>query len=248
VHAWRARLHAPKVHVDGLLSNDELARAQRFVRTADRERWMASRAILRVLLGRYLNMDPRSLTFRTSTDGKPALANAATPRFNLSHSEDLALYAFSGGVELGVDVERSGRLTNPLGVARRIFGEEAERSLRSLDSDSREREFLRAWVRHEAAGKCRGTGIGPTAAFDEPSLSIVDLDVGPDAAGALAVGGFAREVRVFDWSSAGANPYSPRRSAPSGAVQPDAYKQEVAGSSPAPPTETKSLQGRAASP
>ncbi len=45
-------------------------------------------------------------------------------------------------------------------------------------------EFLREWVRHEAALKCRGEPLGGRAALAE--LAIVDLEVGPGAAAAVA--------------------------------------------------------------
>jgi 4'-phosphopantetheinyl transferase len=125
-------------------------------------------------------------------------------RFNLSHSGDVALYAFALGREIGVDVEL---LRRPLGdvaqLAARVLGDAEAERLRAIEApDVREREFLRVWTRHEAATKCRGTGIGAAqaAAPDAPPLWIVDLDPGPRGAAALALDGPSCELRRWRWA------------------------------------------------
>lgn len=183
--------------MDELLTGEELARAGRLLRDDDRRRWAASRAILRALLARYLGVDGREIQFALAAKGKPALAEGQL-RFNLSHSDDLALYAFCQDAEVGVDVEQGGRLRDPLAVARRILGPDEERRLRALEPAAQRREFLRAWVRHESIAKCLGTGIeGPRTPAER--VSVLELDVGPGAAGALAVAAPSVESRLFEW-------------------------------------------------
>lgn len=119
--------------------------------------------------------------------------------FNLSHSNELALYAFCRDFEVGVDVEHESRVRDPLPVARRILGPQEERRLASLAPAAQRREFLKSWVRHEASAKCLGTGItgGPATA---EALSVVDLELGPGAAAAVAVAGPSSELRLFEWN------------------------------------------------
>ncbi len=199
VDVWRARLEPAPGRVDELLSDEEHARAGRLVRDEDRVRWAASRAILRALLGRYLNVEGQELQLALSAEGKPALAGAEL-HFNLSHSGELALYAFCQDAEVGVDVEQGRRLRDPLAVARRILGPGEEQRLRALEPAAQTREFLRSWARHEAIAKCLGTGIegGQTGA---ERLSVVELEVGPGAGGALAVAALSFEPRLFEWCS-----------------------------------------------
>lgn len=199
VDVWRARLAAPPSWVRDLLSDDELARAERLLRERDRERWAASRAILRALVGRYLGVDGRRVRFALSPQGKPALS-AAQLRFNLSHSGELALYAFCGEFEVGVDVEHGGRTRDPLPVARRILGPEEEQRLSALEPAAQHREFLRSWVRHEAIAKCLGSGIGGRQVGAE-GVSVMELDVASDAAAAVAVAASEFELRLFEWST-----------------------------------------------
>lgn len=188
------------------LSAEERERAARFVRDEDRDRWIAARTVLRALLGRYADADPRTLRFTAGPHGKPALANAADGlRFNLSHSADTALIAIAYDREVGVDVELPRRAVDHVALARRVLAaDEANRIAAIEDPGERERAFLRAWVRWEAVLKCRGTGIGgaETAASDPPSW-VTDLDVEPPAAAALAVEHGPVAVRTWRWSPAG---------------------------------------------
>ncbi len=176
-----------------MLCLSEHQRAARIRGRRQRVRWVRSRGVLRALLGRYLDRDPRELRFGLGAHGKPTLQDGPTAetrpsdglrggptaetglkdglRFNLSHSDELMLVAVTAGSEIGVDVERArGRYTA---------------------------EFLRAWTTHEATIKCRGLALaGPAPASPpESDLWITEVDLGPQATGALAVEGGQHELR-----------------------------------------------------
>src|SRR5262249_18522193 len=103
-----------------ILSDDERARAARFVRARDRRRFARCRAALREILGALLGEPADSLRFRSFAKGKPELDRGLSviepPRFNVSHSDNLALIAVSQGREIGVDLER----LRPITEAERI--------------------------------------------------------------------------------------------------------------------------------
>lgn len=217
VHVWRADLAAVSEQLGQLLSVEERARAARLVDEHRGELWRRSRGLLRALLGRYLRRDASSLRFALGEHGKPALTVDDEPRpgqhpapspsrlsFNLSHSGELALYAFSAAGEIGVDVELARRSFDDLGVARRVFGAGEARRLEQLEPDMRRREFLRAWTRHEAQLKCLGVGIGASRA-DARTRRLwaleLELDFEPDAAGALACERAPHELRRWRWPS-----------------------------------------------
>ena len=65
VHVWRADLAAVSDHLIEVLSPDERARAERFLKARDGRLWARCHGVLRVLLGRYLDSDPRRLRFAT---------------------------------------------------------------------------------------------------------------------------------------------------------------------------------------
>lgn len=188
IHLWRADLTAVEEELEELLCAEERERAARIVRERDRVLWARSRGVLRALLGRYLDRDPRTLEFVLGPHGKPALRERAgltaegpggvrpggALRFNLSHSGTLALYAITAGPEVGVDIERARERYTP--------------------------EFLRAWVAREAAGKCRGTGLATSPEGPhQDDLWTSELDVGPDAAGVVAVEGEPCELCCWEW-------------------------------------------------
>ena len=229
VDVWRADVTAVPDELQELLGSEETERAQRIVRAGARTLWARSRGLLRALLGRYLEHDPRQLRFEVGAHGKPKLAydgpaahdgraphDGRTPhdgpagpdlRFNLSHSGPLVLIAVSARHEVGVDVEharaRGDAGADELALAARLFGAAQARRLGELDRDRRAAELLRAWAMHEATLKCLGTGLaGTRAAAPDPPQGLwrAALDVGPGAAAAVAAQGeHARELHCWDW-------------------------------------------------
>jgi len=161
VHVWIAALPSPLPWADaegafaaGALSADELERALRFAFPAPRERFVGVRLLLRRLLGGYCGAEPGALCFRQGAQGKPALEDDGPIRFNVSHTDGLALIAVAHGVDVGVDVERIRVVARSEGLANRYFtaGERA-----ALDGTAG--DFLRLWTCKEAAVKATGLGI-----------------------------------------------------------------------------------------
>jgi 4'-phosphopantetheinyl transferase len=216
VHVWRVDLNDVTDDLVELLCTQERARAERMLSERDRRLWTRSRGVLRALLGSYLQKDPSTLRFATGPHGKPELLDHATgsaaasepssapspgPSFNLSHSGQLALYAFKGTGAVGVDVEVARRPVDEIALAGRAFGPDEARRLEELDPATRKWEFLRLWVRHEAELKCRETGLGGADAEDASAgeLWIAELEVGARAAAAVALSAAPHELRLWDW-------------------------------------------------
>lgn len=224
VHVWRADLGGVADEICGLLCREERARGERMVNDRTRELWMRSRGVLRALLGGYLSRDPSTLRFARGPRGKPELSPDGVA-FNLSHSGPLALYAVTRTGPVGVDVEVARRPMDEVAITARTLGEAEARRLEGLDPASREQAFLRAWVRHEAELKYLGVGIGEggrggnlgignSAADSEGGDSrpwIADLQVGPRAAGAVAMAVAPEQLRCWEWPvEAAAHGGSPR--------------------------------------
>ncbi len=192
-----------------LLCGAERARAERFASAHDRELWRRARGLLRALLGRYLSRDPSSLRFVTSEHGKPMLTDAAAaePAFNMSHSRELALYAFSHAGAVGVDVETARRPINEVAIAKRTLGAPEAARLQALDPVARRLEFLRAWARHEATLKCLGVGIGGADRVSDANRPwVTELELSAEIAAAVAAERPARELRCWDWPTGVATP------------------------------------------
>jgi 4'-phosphopantetheinyl transferase len=165
VHVWRASLDCDErvLHqFDATLAPDEKARAQRFVFQPDRNSYIAARGVLRELLGGYLRRPPSEIEFDYGAQGKPALRSGSSERpiqFNVSHSRGVALFAFSVGRQVGVDVE----LVRPdfagEKIAERFFSSQEVKELRSLPAAVQDEGFFLCWTRKEAYIKARGEGL-----------------------------------------------------------------------------------------
>lgn len=214
VHVWRADLTRCAGTRDlAALCEQELARAQRFASPTHGARWAQARAILRLLLARYSGLDARALRLEAGAHGKPALAQSSLA-FNLSHSGDLALYAFSATAEVGIDVELARPRTWSRSLAARAFG--ADQARRLLELPAAELELLRAWVRREATAKCSGQGIfaraDRTASDCERTgdPEVIEIDLGAGAVAALACRPAAARMRLFDWPPRPSSPEDAR--------------------------------------
>jgi 4'-phosphopantetheinyl transferase len=175
VHVWCAALgRSPEeiAELASLLSPDERERAARYRVTGARDEYQVSRALLRVLLGRYLGRAPSGVELRAGPQGKPALAGAAPLSFNVSHSFGVALFAVRAGGEVGVDVERVRPFENDLGLAERFFCAAESAALRALGDERRE-AFFHVWTRKEAYLKAGGLGLSG-------GLERVEVSVPPD--------------------------------------------------------------------
>jgi 4'-phosphopantetheinyl transferase len=165
VHVWFARLDRTPARVARMrtvLNPDEVARADRFYMDLHRNRFIAARALLRDLLAGYLAQPPAAIRFEYNQWGKPALApgfGAGNLRFNLSHSQDLAMYAFALEREVGVDVEqiRGDIASEP--IAENFFSAMEVETLRALPREHQAQGFFNCWTRKEAYVKARGLGF-----------------------------------------------------------------------------------------
>jgi 4'-phosphopantetheinyl transferase len=162
IHVWQARIDPAPTHVAGLediLSPDEKERAGRFMFEHLKSAFVVSRGTLRVLLGNYLEIAPRDVLFRYGTNGKPALAGSGVIDFNASHSDGLAVFGFTRGCEIGIDVEKVRPIEDMRNIADHFFCAEEAAELMSLEPGLRERAFFNCWTRKEAYIKATGKGL-----------------------------------------------------------------------------------------
>jgi 4'-phosphopantetheinyl transferase len=226
VHVWQASLvvhESTFQDLQGVLVKEEVARAARYHFEKDRYPWIVARGILRILLGRYLNTAPDQLQFSSNDYGKPFLT-FPTPshrlQFNVSHSQDLALYAFAYDRQVGIDVEYKRAGLNYEALAKVSFSTDEQARLHSLPFEFKQDAFFNCWTRKEAYIKARGKGFSiPTDQFDvsflpgEPAVllqnredpreitrwSLKELAPGIGYAGALAVEGVGWRLCCWEW-------------------------------------------------
>jgi 4'-phosphopantetheinyl transferase len=160
---------------DGLLSRDELARAERFQIVAARQRLVAARSALRTLLGLHLGEHPASLKFAFGEFGKPFLPAHPDVNFNLAHSDDQMIFALSRSGPVGVDCERVRRVDERVGLQHLACSDIERDLLRRHDQEFDSTElFFRLWTRKEALLKALGWGLS----FPLNELTVLDASDG----------------------------------------------------------------------
>ena len=165
VHVWRVYLDISTLQSEslrGILSADELERAGRLYFERDQRRFIATRAILRKILSRYLGVQPHDLGFEYTANGKPVLSTnpgCHAISFNLSHSGSFALYAITRDRNIGIDVERVRGGIDVEQIARRYFSPGEISSLEKVHKNKRYALFFQYWTRKEAFTKATGQGI-----------------------------------------------------------------------------------------
>ncbi len=179
VHVWVASVDRPPQATADLwntLAPDERARAEGLVFARDRDRYVAGRALLREIIGKYLRADPAALAFVYGAHGKPALrSDTGALRFNASGSDGVALIALSRNGAVGVDVERIRPLPDAPQLVERFFAADEVRTLRSLRAEDFPKAFFSTWTRKEAYIKGLGVGLALPlnrfeVALDTPGL------------------------------------------------------------------------------
>ncbi len=192
-------LYADEIHVWCAGLDPLAADLPSFARTLSAgERIIVRRGLLRKILGRYLDIDPARLSFIYESRGKPALAEIAegkTPRFNLSHSDGLALFALTPQPDIGIDVERLRPIPESSQIAAKFFSPHENAMLNALPAEQTLEAFFNCWTRKEAYLKATGEGIAD-------ALPQIEVTLAPgQAAQLLNIAGNARAAAPWSLHS-----------------------------------------------
>lgn len=187
-----------------VVTAEEQARAGRYLRPADRARFLMGRACLRVLLGRLLQCPPAAVPLVFNAFGKPELAPPSGIQFNVAHSGAWVLVAL-GAQPVGIDVEKVAPDFDYRTVAAHSFSP-AEQAAIHQAADPRA-AFYAHWVQQEAQAKADGHGLlNDFASKQTGEWTVHRFDLAPGYAAALAHSAGWRptlEFRTWDVSSIG---------------------------------------------
>ena len=139
-----------------LAHSETFREAGRFKNNRSRYCRIAGDAMARYGLNLFFGIAPEEIRIRRKAKGKPFLADARNVFFNISHSGEYIVCAFSRQ-EIGIDTERIGRAR--MEVARRFFHPEEIAVLEGVDPEERDALFFRYWSVKEAFLKYTGTGL-----------------------------------------------------------------------------------------
>jgi 4'-phosphopantetheinyl transferase len=140
-----------------VMTGSEIERGNRFFQVKDKNRHIVTRGCLRMILCKYLDLQPNQIAFETSANGKPFIAgsNSQNLHFNVSHSGNWIMIGIAN-TELGVDVEQVKPKFEYHDILALNFS--ADEITYITQHQSIERFFL-LWTRKEAFLKATGQGL-----------------------------------------------------------------------------------------
>ncbi len=167
---WTAPFDVFRPHqrsLDALLTDAERLQADRCRRQDDRTRACLSRSLLRLVLSRYLRVEPKLVQLDRrcpvcgEPHGKPRLKGTEAVAFSVAHSTDLLVFAFVGRGAVGVDVEPlvDDPETLPAELIEMALTPAERRLVRDAPPARRWSLFLWYWTCKESVLKKLGTGL-----------------------------------------------------------------------------------------
>ena len=162
--------------VDGmqaLLTREEQGQARAFHFARDQTRFVIRRGILRLLLGKYLDLDAKWVPLTYNRFGKPAVVipGARSLNFSVSHSDGQVVYAIGRDRRIGVDIERLRPMEDLRQIASRFYSTMENDEIQRLPPIQQGMAFFYGWTRKEAYLKAKGVGLQGALSGFSVSLS-----------------------------------------------------------------------------
>ncbi|KQV20073.1 MULTISPECIES: 4'-phosphopantetheinyl transferase superfamily protein [unclassified Kitasatospora] len=136
-----------------------------------RDRYAASRVLLKRAGAAVLRADPDTLELGYGPTGRPYLRGCDQVDISLSHTDDLLLVGLTTRGLIGVDAERADRPMYGRGLGRHVCTPYELVSLAALPEQDRNPSLVRLWTLKEAYSKAIGQGM---------QFSFTEFGFGPD--------------------------------------------------------------------
>jgi 4'-phosphopantetheinyl transferase len=161
VHIWTVSVQGIEEklhHLKSLLTEEESAKLSFYKFEHTQHSYIATQAVLRVLLSLYLDINPREVRMGARSKGKPFLIHDRQIFFNISNSDGLCVFAFSGDGEVGIDLERIRQMPDiEQLIQKNMTSREKEYVLK--DPEKKLPRFFRFWTFKESYLKAIGEGM-----------------------------------------------------------------------------------------
>ncbi len=162
-----------------ILSNEEREKYQRFHFKKDSRSYLVSHALVRKVLSRYCNVQPKAWRFSFNQYGKPEISSSIKCpgiKFNLSHADGMSACVVSLNNDCGVDVENIHRKNKLHAVAERMFAEQEAKIMSACEESEVQKKFFDFWTLREAYVKAVGTGLGGSSKEFYFTITVADKD------------------------------------------------------------------------
>jgi len=165
VHLWLVsyrELYLQSADMAEIISGVEKRRSERYRFLKDQQNYIFRHGVLRILIARYMSIEPGDVRFRVGDYGKPHLDGMNKEHsfeFNISHSGDMLLLGFARGHRIGVDIEFNKPIEDMDAIIKTNFSHNEKLEFDSLPADKRLEAFYRGWTQKEAFVKALGDGL-----------------------------------------------------------------------------------------
>ena len=147
-----------------LVGEDTVRKVTGYKNPGVRRTKLLGEGMIRRLLFRLWGLHKEDYLIRIGEHGKPLVESRFTVWYNLSHSGDYIVAAFSH-LEVGIDIEQKRKAR--MEVARRFFHPAEIQCLQNLAGDAQDELFFRYWSVKESFLKYTGSGLSsPLSGFE----------------------------------------------------------------------------------
>jgi 4'-phosphopantetheinyl transferase len=113
---------------------------------------------LRKIIADYMEVNPNDIIFQYTPKGKPYISNSPI-HFNLSHSNEIAVYAVTFNKKVGIDIEYNSNISSILELSYANFSKKECALISTLSLPEKQKMFFKLWTIKEAYLKATGEGI-----------------------------------------------------------------------------------------
>lgn len=126
-----------------------------------RNRKIISTGVLANLLSQYLELLPDEIILSKNRYGKPFVSPIVDSElnFNLSHSDNIGIFAFTTKYQIGIDIEKIKDIDNIDEIMRLVFTPNEISLFKNLSIETKTDLFYRLWTAKEAFMKAIGRGF-----------------------------------------------------------------------------------------
>lgn len=143
-----------------ILSYTEKQQVDKFYFEKDKKAFIIRKGVLRCFLSYYLQKLPSKINFGYEQNQKPLVKSKNSVYFNISHSYNQVVYAFSKLKPIGIDIEYyCTQKVNGENLAKKYFSEYENHIIQSLPLHLRQKKFFEIWTIKESYLKAIGVGL-----------------------------------------------------------------------------------------
>lgn len=167
IHIWVSSFEQEKTMLpiseyENILNYEELKRYKSFINKNSQTQYLISRALLYSTLSKYTAIPPDDIVLSYNKYGKPYLneiMNAQDLKFNLSHSNGIAVCALTAKREIGIDIEKIRFIKNIKSIIKKFFTADEVKIFTAFPEKFYDERFVEYWTLKEAYLKALGYGL-----------------------------------------------------------------------------------------